>query len=283
MNIRFQFSTVFFCLYTIFKIIQWTFFIYWFISNWKFLVIVGILLWINYYSYCISIYSDPGYVRKRKYGEYTLERIELNDNKIIQINTVTDKREVIDPCISNIEIFHENFYLLSNDGTVTTIYDKNICTTQGTYVVFTQKYCNTCNLFRAPGMAHCYDCNYCVLDKDHHCDSLGNCLGRNNLRIYMVFILSDLIQNTIFAYKIDRLLDKILFLNKNFLTIVIGILGILSNFPIPINLLVVGKFYYCSLIDLRARDWILKKRKGQISIMNIFKRLLTFRSPIYSI
>lgn len=50
--------------------------------------------------------------------------------------------------------------------------------------------CDTCLIFRPRGAAHCTDCGHCLLEKDHHCFWLSNCIGRNNLRVFTVFILS---------------------------------------------------------------------------------------------
>lgn len=37
--------------------------------------------------------------------------------------------------------------------------------------------CSLCNVLRDRGTAHCYDCNACVLELDHHCPWTGKCIG----------------------------------------------------------------------------------------------------------
>jgi len=41
-------------------------------------------------------------------------------------------------------------------------------------------YCNKCDIRRPPRCHHCRHCNRCVLQFDHHCIWLNNCVGYNN-------------------------------------------------------------------------------------------------------
>ncbi|KAI4314625.1 hypothetical protein L6164_027513 [Bauhinia variegata] len=40
--------------------------------------------------------------------------------------------------------------------------------------------CPYCNVEQPPRAKHCHDCDKCVLQFDHHCVWLGNCIGQNN-------------------------------------------------------------------------------------------------------
>ena len=54
-----------------------------------------------------------------------------------------------------------------------------------------------CNLHVPYGSEHCQDCNLCVVDRDHHCESrrwpssvgawLGKCVGRHNMKYFSSF------------------------------------------------------------------------------------------------
>ncbi|XP_051140554.1 protein S-acyltransferase 10 [Andrographis paniculata] len=40
--------------------------------------------------------------------------------------------------------------------------------------------CSYCNIVQPPRAKHCHDCDKCVLQFDHHCVWLGNCIGQGN-------------------------------------------------------------------------------------------------------
>lgn len=72
-------------------------------------------------------------------------------------------------------------------------------------VEYEQKYCTECSLFRIGGMFHCRECNCCVLGMDHHCIWFGNCIGRNNIRhfhVYLYTLVGILFANTSLFYRL---------------------------------------------------------------------------------
>ena len=56
-------------------------------------------------------------------------------------------------------------------------------------IKFKIKFCNTCYIFRGPGVSHCKKCNNCVDNFDHHCPWLGNCIGKNNYIFFIIFLI----------------------------------------------------------------------------------------------
>lgn len=61
--------------------------------------------------------------------------------------------------------------------------------TGSSFMVFRRFMCYTCNTYRTYRTVHCSECNACVLEKDHHCVFLGNCIGRNNRRLFVLWLM----------------------------------------------------------------------------------------------
>ncbi|GBG26830.1 Palmitoyltransferase [Hondaea fermentalgiana] len=51
-------------------------------------------------------------------------------------------------------------------------------------------FCNRCNIYRPYTATHCYDCDACIEEHDHHCPWTGHCIGKNNLTFFWVFLSS---------------------------------------------------------------------------------------------
>jgi hypothetical protein len=53
-------------------------------------------------------------------------------------------------------------------------------------------YCEECdvNLPMDRSIGHCYTCNACIQDMDHHCPWIGSCVGKNNEKHFWRFNMS---------------------------------------------------------------------------------------------
>lgn len=50
-------------------------------------------------------------------------------------------------------------------------------------------WCNACQFHGPPTSVHCYTCNFCIEEFDHHCVWLNHCIGRRNYRFFFAFIV----------------------------------------------------------------------------------------------
>ncbi|GET89939.1 hypothetical protein, conserved [Leishmania tarentolae] len=74
-------------------------------------------------------------------------------------------------------------------------------------------FCKECQLRRPPRCAHCYQCNVCVLEHDHHCSILGGCVGIRNLRWFTLYLLFCCSSTMIGVVWLARYLFNDLFIN----------------------------------------------------------------------
>jgi hypothetical protein len=96
---------------------------------------------------------------------------------------------------------------LSDPGIVMSVQNMNTIVTQsdvtqkGQYQNLSQqegeeqgwRYCATCDVYQPPKAAHCPDCNLCIDGYDHHCPWMGTCIGKNNLKPFVLFNMTWLV------------------------------------------------------------------------------------------
>ncbi|KAK8944253.1 putative S-acyltransferase [Platanthera zijinensis] len=51
-------------------------------------------------------------------------------------------------------------------------------------------FCTYCDTPKPPRAHHCRSCKMCIMDMDHHCPFIGNCVGAGNHRFFIAFLIS---------------------------------------------------------------------------------------------
>ena len=71
-------------------------------------------------------------------------------------------------------------YIVKHPGnSLIKLYDEHHC----------DSICPFCQIKRSSKTRHCQYCERCVLDYDHHCPWIRNCVGAGNFKIFIVFLV----------------------------------------------------------------------------------------------
>lgn len=49
--------------------------------------------------------------------------------------------------------------------------------------------CPYCSIYKSKMSRHCYTCNKCIEDFDHHCLWIDNCIGKRNYNLFLIFLI----------------------------------------------------------------------------------------------
>ena len=55
--------------------------------------------------------------------------------------------------------------------------------------IYQRRPCTTCNIYRPPKASHCVICDDCIMDLDHHCFYISNCVGARNRKFFVFFLI----------------------------------------------------------------------------------------------
>ena len=68
--------------------------------------------------------------------------------------------------------------------------DNPIEISENNYVphIFQKRPCKTCNIIRPPKTSHCVICDNCIMELDHHCFYISNCVGVRNRKYFILFL-----------------------------------------------------------------------------------------------
>ncbi|WPK24108.1 hypothetical protein PUMCH_001364 [Australozyma saopauloensis] len=73
-------------------------------------------------------------------------------------------------------------------------------------LIFFGRHCSTCQLEKPARLKHCSTCDRCILRFDHHCIWLNNCVGQNNYRWFLLYLVANVTMMGYGAYLCWRLL-----------------------------------------------------------------------------
>ena len=109
-----------------------------------------------------------------------LNKKPLNNSIIISSNDSILGKNIIDQ--NNNSILQNQKYSKKQNSTV--INENN-------YIphIFQERPCLTCNIVRPPKTSHCVICDNCIMNLDHHCFYISNCVGERNRKYFILFLI----------------------------------------------------------------------------------------------
>ena len=189
-----------FALYAVFIIFNNSFFPFYIY------IIGGVFILLTDIFWLITFFTEPGII-PRNHPDYIIKennKVEENkqnnnDNNIVNLPQNKNTNEI--QSNTNLEgdnlkenINNNNINLDINNNNVNVVINNNNKNNNNNNVeskprIFTERECVTCNITRPPGASHCSGCDNCVLNFDHHCNFVGNCIGKRNHKYFYLFSL----------------------------------------------------------------------------------------------
>ena len=197
---------------------------------------------------------------------------DLNTNNLNINNSINTGYNNIDNTYENNELKYEHKDLykyskkykknLNNNksGSIIKQIKDNNNNTSNQYIprIFTKRPCNTCNIIRPPKTSHCVICDNCIMDLDHHCFYISNCIGIRNRKYFVFFLFYGFLLSLLCIITCSYHLIFIFFLNDEYK---------------KANKLLLKKYYFpisISFIIMLVGFLILLIKKESIKISSIF-------------
>ena len=70
------------------------------------------------------------------------------------------------------------------------------------------EYCPYCRVKKTNTVKHCHVCKKCISGFDHHCNWIDNCVGENNKKAFIIFVLITLLNLVFNIYICVTALDN---------------------------------------------------------------------------
>ncbi|EKF38567.1 hypothetical protein MOQ_001225 [Trypanosoma cruzi marinkellei] len=103
---------------------------------------------------------------------------------------------------------HRNIFLVASDALAALDRSTESCEQEMSFLLGGARRCRFCRIYKMSETHHCSTCRICVYEMDHHCPWMGQCIGHDNHKhlllfmMYLIFFLgTTLLHILVFAKK----------------------------------------------------------------------------------
>ena len=125
-------------------------------------------------------------------------------------------------------------------------------------------FCTICKGPVSKNAKHCFQCNKCTQEFDHHCDFLNTCIGGKNYRYFFILIVC------LNFYKLTKILFAIylLIISDKYFSIWVTLI-IIDILILAVLLFLLGMHIYFFTNKISTNQYILRKRNKNNEINKI--------------
>ena len=148
-------------------------------------IIFNIILFLTFYSHLQTSITDPGYID----ADNNLDILEfyyfIHKDIINIINEHNEEDQEYDDEDKYNPYSDEDNQKLENKTSINSKLKKEI---SKQFQLKTSR-CYNCEVVRPKDVHHCRVCHFCIIDRDHHCPWINNCVGLFNKKYFILFNL----------------------------------------------------------------------------------------------